>query len=582
MAYETYNGNYVHLFADNGDRMILQSSGNINSTTGAGISHRNVSDGNVDLLVLGQVSGVEEAVLFDGTGGSNNISIGSSAVLFGTHGVRVKNSSNNVVNVAGEVYADPFGVSFGVGSENSSNTDINITGSLSGRYGVLLSGADDDTLSNSGNIYGVDAGFYATYSGNFRIANTGVISSANRGIDGDRVGYVEIYNSGDIMGADSDGIAIQFNELSAAQATTIQNEGTIMGGDAGIRLRNRQSEIVNEGVISGRTYGILSSQYAEPTAKTEIFNFGTISGGDYGISSTTLTRLSNHGEISGRVTLGSLNDVFHNSGAVLGNVDSFAFVDLGAGNDFYFGHGDGHVAGTIEGGAGNDYLDGASRADVIDGEADADVIRGRAGDDTLSGGSENDTIFGGHGDDLVDGGTGRDVALLGDGDDIFNDDAETGYKGNDTVIGGRGDDAIIMKGGRDSVAGGKGDDTISGGADADFLAGQKDDDVLNGQGGVDTIVGGRGDDTLTGGTGADDFVFFAHTGHDVITDFVVGSDDIDISASGLADFAALTASGSMTDLGSGTLIDFTDLGGSGTVFIAGVSLASLTAGDFIF
>ncbi|GAA6165004.1 hypothetical protein NBRC116590_27080 [Pelagimonas sp. KU-00592-HH] len=578
MAYETYNSNYVHLFADNGDRMILQSSGTINSTTGAGISHRNVSDGNVDLLVLGQVSGVEEAVLFDGTGGGNTVSIGSSGVLFGTHGIRIKTNDNNVVNVAGEIYSDTFGI----GSENGSGMDVNVTGRVSGDYGVYLAGADDDTLSNSGNIYGVSSAFYGIYTGNFRIANTGVMSSANRGIDADRAGYVEIYNSGDIMGADSDGIAIQFNELSFAQATTIQNEGTIMGGDAGIRLRNRQSEIVNEGVISGRTYGILSSQLSEPTAKTEIFNFGTISGGDYGISSTTLTRLSNHGEISGRVTLGSLNDIFHNSGAVLGNVDSFAFVDLGAGNDFYFGHGDGHVAGTIEGGAGNDYLDGASRADVIDGEADADVIRGRAGDDTLSGGSENDTIFGGHGDDLVDGGTGRDVALLGDGDDIFNDDAETGYRGDDTVIGGRGDDAIIMKGGRDSVAGGKGDDTISGGADADFLAGQKDDDVLNGQGGVDTIVGGRGDDTLTGGLGADDFLFFAHTGHDVITDFAVGADDIDLSATGVADFAALSAGAIMTDTGAGTLIDFSEFGGSGTVLIAGVSLASLTAGDFIF
>jgi hypothetical protein len=77
-------------------------------------------------------------------------------------------------------------------------------------------------------------------------------------------------------------------------------------------------------------------------------------------------------------------------------------------------------------------------------------------------------------------------------------------------------------------------------------------------------------------------VFSAHTGHDVITDFTTGLDDIDISGSGLADFAALTASGSMTDIGSGTLIDFTDIGGSGTVFLAGVSLASLTAGDFIF
>jgi hypothetical protein len=77
-------------------------------------------------------------------------------------------------------------------------------------------------------------------------------------------------------------------------------------------------------------------------------------------------------------------------------------------------------------------------------------------------------------------------------------------------------------------------------------------------------------------------VFFRQAGHDLITDFTVGSDDVDIRAFGVADFAALSAGGIMTDTGAGTLIDFSEIGGSGSVLLIDVSLASLTAGDFIF
>src|SRR6476660_8469090 len=59
--------------------------------------------------------------------------------------------------------------------------------------------------------------------------------------------------------------------------------------------------------------------------------------------------------------------------------------------------------------------------------------------------------------------------------------------------------------------------------------------TIIGGGGADTIKGGGGADILTGGQGADRFVFAALTdsapsARDLITDFIPGTDIIDLSA----------------------------------------------------
>ena len=65
----------------------------------------------------------------------------------------------------------------------------------------------------------------------------------------------------------------------------------------------------------------------------------------------------------------------------------------------------------------------------------------------------------------------------------------------------------------------KGNDQIIGTAGSEVLAGFKGRDTILGGKGGDWIEGGRGNDRLTGGPGSDRFDFFAHGGHDVITDF---------------------------------------------------------------
>lgn len=93
---------------------------------------------------------------------------------------------------------------------------------------------------------------------------------------------------------------------------------------------------------------------------------------------------------------------------------------------------------------------------------------------------------------------------------------------------------VSMGGFRDIFygVGGTQSGTIFGGDGGDWLAGGSGRDRLNGGAGDDVLLGGGGD-TLTGGGGRDIFAFdrvIAGSAAETITDFVSGSDRIDVSA----------------------------------------------------
>ncbi|WP_417451260.1 M10 family metallopeptidase [Kordiimonas sp.] len=90
--------------------------------------------------------------------------------------------------------------------------------------------------------------------------------------------------------------------------------------------------------------------------------------------------------------------------------------------------------------------------------------------------------------------------------------------------------------------------------------------------GADRLVGNDADNQLTGGGGADSFVFSPDWGDDVITDFRVGTDRIDLSDTS-STFSSLSISGSSNAV-------IADNSGN-TITLMGVSAASLTAGSFI-
>jgi Ca2+-binding RTX toxin-like protein len=97
----------------------------------------------------------------------------------------------------------------------------------------------------------------------------------------------------------------------------------------------------------------------------------------------------------------------------------------------------------------------------------------------------------------------------------------------------------------DTIAGLGRDDIIHGLGGQDRIAGQGGNDALYGDGGSDRLIGGAGDDVLAGGAGrdvmvggagADHFVIDALSdsvvggGRDMIKDFLIGSDKIDLTA----------------------------------------------------
>jgi Ca2+-binding RTX toxin-like protein len=221
---------------------------------------------------------------------------------------------------------------------------------------------------------------------------------------------------------------------------------------------------------------------------------------------------------------------------------------------------------NISGDAGDDTLIGGNNQDSIDGGLGNDVLIGGGGNDTLSGGEGNDLLFGDFlfsgGDDLLDGGAGNDTLM--------------GGFGNDTLKGGADDDYLYGEEGADSLFGETGND---------YLAGGLNNDYLNGGEGNDTLVGDAGNDTLVGGAGNDTFVFggrlrlklpkFAEPSVDVIEDFQVSADKIDLKAYKLGSFtnSAVSIVSNTTD---------TDiLIGADTIKLLGVTNIAFNADNFI-
>lgn len=163
---------------------------------------------------------------------------------------------------------------------------------------------------------------------------------------------------------------------------------------------------------------------------------------------------------------------------------------------------------------------------------------------------------------------GNDLASLSAFDDVFNAGA-----GTDVVFSNAGSDTVILGAGRDVAVAGTGNDTISGGLGRDLLIGNAGRDSLLGGDGDDTLEGGTKADRLRGDAGADVFVFRGADGVDVILDFEIGIDRINV-ANGAANFAGLT----ITDMGTDTHVGI----GSTLVILKGIDAALLTAASFTF
>ncbi|WOI57445.1 DUF4114 domain-containing protein [Palleronia sp. LCG004] len=226
----------------------------------------------------------------------------------------------------------------------------------------------------------------------------------------------------------------------------------------------------------------------------------------------------------------------------------------GTGDDVLLG---GRGNDTLDGGAGNDTLNAGRGRDAADGGDGNDLINLEDGDDLGLGGAGDDVINAGAGNDVAEGGSGTDQLRGADGDDRLSgddgadelhggadNDLLDGGTGNDKLFGGADDDTLSGGTGDDHCSGGQGADDIAGGAGCDVLMGGTGSDTLDGGSDADKIVGGAGSDRLSGGNGndhlwggewhadgaADTFVFERGSGRDMIHDFEVGVDRIDLSS----------------------------------------------------
>jgi Ca2+-binding RTX toxin-like protein len=185
---------------------------------------------------------------------------------------------------------------------------------------------------------------------------------------------------------------------------------------------------------------------------------------------------------------------------------------------------------SVDGGAGNDTVNGSDGPDLILGGEGDDVLNGGGGDDRIVGDRGADTMNGGSGDDTLvwNNGDGSDVANGDDGrDDVevngapaagdvfavqpngarikfdrtnlvpFSIDIGSSETLHANGLGG--DDAITVGDVGDysvTAAGGPDNDTLTGGASSDTLLGGSGNDTINPGGGLDVVSGDEGDDQV--------------------------------------------------------------------------------------
>lgn len=271
----------------------------------------------------------------------------------------------------------------------------------------------------------------------------------------------------------------------------------------------------------------------------------------------------------------------------------------------------------INGNIGRDEIDGSSLTDSIlmfgnDGD---DKLTGGSADDVLLGGENNDTLEGQGGNDVLVGGAGHDLIRGGDGNDIVilhNNDTvhggagfdhvkivnENGIKldlatwsGVERISGNAGSDQIDATDldGAITMAGSDGADRLTGSAFGDVLFGGAGADVLAGGDGADALIGGQGNDTLIadtdtgffakdfllGGTGADRFIWAYGFGRDVVRDFTIGEDVLELAFFGVGAFNNLH----LEQHGANTVVKAA-AGATDFLVLVDVLATDLSAGDF--
>ena len=179
---------------------------------------------------------------------------------------------------------------------------------------------------------------------------------------------------------------------------------------------------------------------------------------------------------------------------------------------------------------------GTNIGETLLGTEFSDFLYGRGGNDFLYGYGGNDRLDGGAGEDVMHGGSGNDSYIV---DNQSDQVVESAGQGSDTIRTSThyalwaGSSIELLKTTNAAgtapitLIGNEFDNRIKGNAGDNVLEGKDGADKLSGFAGNDVLIGGAGKDQLTGGIGIDAFVF-TDLSRDTITDFVSGTDIIDL------------------------------------------------------
>ncbi len=261
----------------------------------------------------------------------------------------------------------------------------------------------------------------------------------------------------------------------------------------------------NDTIVGGNGRDTLNGQDGDDELRSMETDLPDIIDGGDGIDSIRLFRkgLTSALDIDVNYASTALGIVL-SDGTVLRNIERFASIWGGFGNDTFYG---GDYDDAMKGGAGDDFIDGRLGSNTADGESGNDTIQSISdGDaDFLSGGAGIDTLwFSG-----LDSATNQSINFssidmtsftglaIGDGTTLFQFE-KLRFAGNITTAT------------NDSITGGRYEDTLLGGAGNDTLNGYTGKDSIDGGEGHDRIIS-DGKDTVDGGGGFDTLVLISGT-----------------------------------------------------------------------
>jgi serralysin len=512
-ANNTLNGNA-------GNDTISGAAGNDTLSGGAGTDTLNGGDNNDTL------NGGDSNDTLNGDAGDDTLNGDAGTdTLNGGAGTDALNGGDNNDTLNGDAGNDTLNGDAGNDILNGGDgNDILLGGAGTN---TLNGGAGDDVLVNSGaGIDSLTGGIGNDVYGIYNSATT-ITENASEGTDTIWSGVTytmaanveTMYLVGSVNGTgnSSDNTIIGYGS----------GNNTIYGGDGNDTLYGGDgNDTLYAGAGNDTLYGDAGDDVLDSSGGGIDSLTGGIGNDVYGIYNSATTITENAGE--GTDTIWSAITY-----TMAANVENMYLVDSvnGTGNssdNTIIGYGSGN--NTIDGGDGNDTIDGGDGHDVLSGGADNDTISGGTGNDTLYGGTGNDTLNGGTGDDILDSiGGGIDSLAGGMGNDIYGI-----YNSSSTITesAGEGTDTVWTEVNY----------TLATNVENMYLVGSvngtgnSSDNTIIGYGSGDNILyGAGGDDILTGGLGADTFQFNLTTeGIDTISDFVVGTDKIGVSAAGFA------------------------------------------------